>query len=324
MKRSGLILLILFNCVSFSALADPTNPQAIRGNIIVLSSEYGGSLDLKKYPVSNAIDGNPLTAWVFERKTSEFQKFAGLMFVFKSASDIDGISLINGYAKSDSLYKFNNSIKSFDIILPNHRLYHFSCNETTSFQDFKFPKQKVKWMILKVTRVKQGSKYDDLCISEISPTLNNVKLIYKQSNYIVSNNGGEYESDVIFNVRTKKQFDTQTLDFGCGAKDPFFVNDSLLVYDDECDDSSHIEILYLNKMKNHTIKNRKLNGYYLVDALSEKIFIVENAQTEKMYQFNTTSNKLTPTNYELKNHDDYWRWSERLENDLSNQYRKIE
>ncbi len=324
MNKLHFILLLLIHCVAFSAFADPRNPQASRGNIKVLSSEYGESVDSKKYSVANAIDGNPLTACVFERKATNFQKFAGLMFIFTSATEIDGISLINGYAKSDSLYAFNNSIRTFDIILPSQKVYHFSCNETTAFQDFKFPKANVKWMILKVTNEKHGSKYDDLCISEVSPTLDTTKLVYKESHYIVSTNGAEYESDFIFDVKTNKQFNTQRLDFACGAKDPFVVNDSTFVYDDGCEDNSHVEIVHLNTMQHHTIKNTQLDGFHLIDALGENSFIVKNKRTEKVFRFNALSNKYKPTNYTVKKYNDFWRWSERLESDLSKSYRKLE
>lgn len=323
MKRA-IVILFLFNCISLSLHADPSNPQASRGNITIVSSEFGEGQTIKKYPVSNAIDEDPQTAWVFEENATSFKAVKGLLFVFKSEVAIDGISLINGYAKSETLYKLNNAIKTFKIVLPNHHEYNYTCNETTNFQNFKFPKQNVRWMILIVTEERKGKKYNDLCISEISPTMNNEKLIYEQPKYLISNNGGEYESDLILNLQTNKQFNTDKFDFGCGAKNPLSINDSTIVYQDECDENSHIEVFYLNKMTNKTIKNKRLDNYTLINAISDTVFVIMKINSKMCFRFNVATNKFTSINCTTKKEFEYWRWSERLDSDLSDYYKKIE
>jgi hypothetical protein len=179
-------------------------------------------------------------------------------------------------------------------------------------------------MILIVTSERKGTRYNDLCISEISPTIKNENLIYNQPKYIISNNGNEYESDLVIDLQNQKQFNTEKFDFGCGAKDHFFINDSLIVYQDGCDYSSHIEMFYLNKMAAKTIKNKRLDNYTLIDALTETLFTMMDNNSEKFFKFNTVTNKFTSTNYTIKKEFEYWRWSERLDYDLSDYYKKIE
>jgi hypothetical protein len=323
MKKIALLLLI-YNCIASILLADPTNPQAKRGIITVVSSEFGGIEISKKYPVSNAIDGNPQTAWVCEEKETSFKKVVGLFFNFESDLEIDGISLINGYAKNDSLYKNNNSISTFEIVLPNHQVYRYSCTETTKFQNFNFPKQNIKWMIILVIDQRKGTKYKDLCISEISPTINNKKLIYEQPKFIISNNGTEYESDIIINLQNQRQYNTEKFDFGCGAQDPIVINDSTFIYSDECDDASHLEIFFLNKMTSKSIKNKLLDNYVLIDAKSKTVFILMDKDSNKIFTFDSATNKFIPSNYALKKKLSYWHWSERLDRDFSDSYKRIE
>lgn len=320
--KSTTILIFLF-IITISLLADPSNPQAKRGKFTILSSEYGENVVLKKYPVSNLIDGNPSTAWVFEKKHSDFKEFKGLLLCMDNEIEIDGLSIINGYAKSDSLYKQNNAVSNFEIILPNKSRYVFSCKETLDFQNFQFSKIKVKWLIIKVISERKGTKYNDLCISEISPIYNKNKLINKQPNYIIYNNGGEYQSDVIINSNNYKKIDTDILDYACGAISDVYLNDSTLIYSDHCDDTSIITILHLKNFVYNTIKNKTLDNYDFIDAISENRFIIKEKNKDLFYEFNNQLNSMKPIKYNIKRKDTFWRWSERIHKDMSKAYPSI-
>lgn len=316
----SIVLMICFLLMTISLLADPSNPHAKRGLFTILSSEYGENVVLKKYPVSNLIDGNPSTAWVFEKAYSDFKDFKGLLICMDSEEEIDGISIINGYAKSDSLYKQNNTVSNFEIIFPDQSKYNYSCNETLDFQNFQFSKRKVKWLIIKVISERKGTKYNDLCISEISPTINNNKVIYKQPSYIISNNGGEYQSDVILNSSNSKKFDTDNFNYVCGAQFDIYLNDSTLIYSDHCEDSSIITILNLKNFTFKTIKNKSLNNYDLVYANSKFKFILKEKDKDEFCEFNTILNSIKPIKYRIQIKDFYWRWSERIYKNISNTY----
>lgn len=308
-----------------TALADTTNPFAIKGHITVYSSEYAldNGDNIKKYPVANAIDGDPGTTWVYECNSTS-KSFAGFLISFDTKTKIDGISLINGYAKSASLYLMNSSVSSFEIIFPNKKKYTFKCNESTDIQKFNFPRQDVEWMIFKVVSERKGTKYNDLCISEISPLNDGIQLMDKQSDVLISNNGMEYESDIIINLKSKKKFNTEVFDFICGASRAFVINDSTILYNDDCGDFSHLIILNPQSMNYKSYNYKEINGYMLVDVISDTSFIVQDNNTNAVFIYNTKKSTLTRTNTQVKPKDKYWRWNERLSGYLSNLYKKIE
>jgi len=312
--------LICFLIMAISLLADPSNLKAKRGTYTILSSEYGENVVDKKYPVSNAIDENPATAWVFEGKYSEFKGFKGLLISFDKELEIDGISIINGYAKNDSIYKQNNSVSEFEIIFSNKSKQQFKCNETLEYQDFHFPKQKVKWVIIKVLSERKGTKYNDLCISEISPSFQNSMLIYNRSNFIINNDGGEYQSDVILNTKSLKKFDTDIFDYVCGSQSAIQLNDSTLIYSDGCNDNSAITILHLQNFTYKTIKNKLLDNYDFVSAYSENRFILQEKDKNKFIEFINKYNSIKPLKYNIIGKEYFWKWNYRLNKDLSDFY----
>ncbi len=315
MKRKILytLLLSIQVCILY---ADALNPYAKRGIVQVVSSEFPISLAeaYKQYSVGNAIDEDPQTAWVFEKSKSRVKDVIGLLFNFDTEQNIDGISLINGYAKNDSLYNKNSSVEEFEILLPNHKKYHFKCSPTMKFQSFKFPQQKVKWMIFKVTKIKQGTVYDDLCISEISPLVKRKSLVSQQSELIINNNGTLYESDVITHIKTKRKLNTGSFDFGCGASFPIAINDTILVYQDGCNpEEFHTRIVYLNGLTYYTIKSKKLMNFFVVEAISDSSFILKEMKIEKYFQYNSNTETMVPINYVEKNRSDgFWKWSENM------------
>lgn len=308
-----------------TVLADTTNPFAKRGRITIYSSEYviDNGDKIKKYPVSNVLDGDPGTTWVYECKKTP-KSFAGFLIAFDSKTKIDGISLINGYAKSASLYSMNSSVSSFEIILPNKKKYTFKCGESTDIQKFNFPMQDVEWMIFKVLTEKKGTKYDDLCISEISPLNEGIQLVVELSDVLLSNNGMEYESDLITNLKNKKKFNTEVFDFICGASRAFVINDSTILYNDDCEDFFHVMILNPMSMSYKSFQYDKINGFILVDVISLTQYIVQDKETNALFNYNTVKNSLTRTNIQLERKDKYWRWNERLSGDLSDSYKKLE
>lgn len=207
-------------CLSFWVLivfADPSHPKAQRGKVTFLSSEMWSDVtsESKKYPVRNIVDNNPLTAWVFEPNASSQKEVIGMAMVFSESLMIDGIRIINGYAKSEYLYKANSSIESFELILSTGETIKYECSKSLEEQKFQFAAQELDWIILVVKNIRQGTKYTDLCISELTVTFDGANIIKESQDVIITNEGGEYESDKIYTLKNEMKFDTGIWDFGC-------------------------------------------------------------------------------------------------------------
>jgi hypothetical protein len=89
---------------------------------------------------------------------------------------LDGIGIVNGYAKSSSAFQNNNRIKTVTLTIGSfndrgekvftEKTYHL--DDTMKLQRIDFPHMTEAAEIqLKIAEVWKGKKYDDTCISEI-------------------------------------------------------------------------------------------------------------------------------------------------------------
>ena len=308
-------LIIFLTTIATVVHADPSNPKAQRGNITFLSSEMwtDASSSMKKYPVRNIADNNPLTAWVFEPEASSQKEVIGMAMQFSEPYELDGISIINGYAKSEALYKANNSIESFELILSTGEKIEFSCQETMQTQTFNFDKQKLDWIILIVKKIRKGTKYNDLCISELTATLNGASILTDSDDIILSNSGGEYESDKVYDLSNTLKLDTKELDFGCGSQDGAY-NPSLklLAYSDGCNDYGNAVFLNLKTLKKQSFEKGIWADHWVVGIKSQTELIISDGDSN--FIFNTsTKKKSTEPIGKTKEKESLWNWTRKLD-----------
>ncbi len=142
------------------------------------------------YPITQMLDGNPRTAWVFNRWGSgtkpatmpvpddtfdsfEHGKGIFLYLTRDRAAPIvcDGIGICNGYAKDRTTYLRNNRITKLTIFgyvvgAPHIWQQSYTLRETTALQRLPIPHLRLTELNLRVDGVAAGPD-DDLCISEL-------------------------------------------------------------------------------------------------------------------------------------------------------------
>lgn len=92
-----------------------------------------------------------------------------ISFRFQEGSqNISMLDLLNGYQKSDKHYATNGRIRSIEISSNRGKLGVFEVADT-KYSNIEFPNGKYQWIKVKILSVYPGTKYQDLCITAISP-----------------------------------------------------------------------------------------------------------------------------------------------------------
>ena len=119
------------------------------------------------YGAENVSDKNSSTAWTPEENSEN----PWICFSSKTEQTLSGFYIQNGYFKSEKLYNENMRAKDIEVDC-NGEAFEFTLNDAGfgKLQNVKFP-QPVKCSSLKITVLSyyEGSKYNELCISEIEP-----------------------------------------------------------------------------------------------------------------------------------------------------------
>lgn len=119
------------------------------------------------YGAENVSDKNSSTAWTPE----ENSKNPWICFSSKTEQTVSGFYIQNGYFKSEKLYSENMRAKDIEVDCDGES-FEFTLNDAGfgKLQNVKLP-QPVKCSSLKITVLSyyEGSKYNELCISEIEP-----------------------------------------------------------------------------------------------------------------------------------------------------------
>lgn len=143
-----------------------------------------------KYPFENALDADYNTAFVFEEKdnitiTVKFSNdedfWKGLFnrpleeFISKEDTIMSKfqISLINGFSKSEKTFKENARVKEVELWLNGEHMCNVILLDKPDIQMItsNFPFFMDDKVELKPISIYAGSKYDDICISEIQGSL---------------------------------------------------------------------------------------------------------------------------------------------------------
>jgi len=124
-----------------------------------------------RYGLENAIDNNPDTAWSEgsnsdgSGETIEFYTMYGDFP--RPVSVIKSMAFLNGYTKSEELFYQNNRVKMINIIGLNI-MYKVQLQDVMDYQIINFPIPIISdWIKIEIERVYQGSKHNDLCLSEM-------------------------------------------------------------------------------------------------------------------------------------------------------------
>ncbi|MHB9026245.1 MAG: NADase-type glycan-binding domain-containing protein [Armatimonadota bacterium] len=143
--------------------------------------------DAPGYPITFMFDSSAKSAWVhhFVPDPKSFESLprnpaphgvgatisisCDAQYLNRQFFTIDGLGIINGYAKDSATYWRNNRIRAIRVHL---RMKNdtwgqtFSLRETREVQRISFPRQSVSQIEIEVVKVDQGQD-DDLCISEL-------------------------------------------------------------------------------------------------------------------------------------------------------------
>lgn len=144
-----------------------------------------------RYSVKNLFDDNLNTAWVTRQgKNSSFDYF-DLQIELPTPEYIRSISFANGYQKSDSVFRNNQRVMLLKIStkLVGHEDYsswldfEYELKDSVGFQEIYLEgilPFKVSGLKVRINKIFESEKYDDLCISEF-------KLNFEKENPYIPN-----------------------------------------------------------------------------------------------------------------------------------------
>ena len=140
------------------------------------ADEYAGLYEIdyssermgNKYPVSAemTVDGDLQTAWnAYEEGVGAYISF---MMPYGEECTLSGFRIVNGYVKSEKVFKENTRAKKLALYCDGSKVYTFTLEDTTALQTFYLLEPVTGREFEFVAEdVYAGSKYDDLCITEI-------------------------------------------------------------------------------------------------------------------------------------------------------------
>jgi hypothetical protein len=118
----------------------------------------------KLYSIQNLIDDNPQTAWVPDSKTSGIGEWTEISF--DDPVQINSLTLTNGYAKSEEVFKNNNRIKDATLVFSDGSKQPVLLKDTMEPQKINV-NRKSRTVRLIIDSVYKGIKFDDTCLSGI-------------------------------------------------------------------------------------------------------------------------------------------------------------
>lgn len=129
------------------------------------SSELESKKELSRYSPQKAFDGDKSTAW------AEGSQFGGegqsMIVEFKKPQMVFEIDISNGFQKNSKTYIENNRIGALDIMFDTEPIMLYSLIELDKYSSIQVNRM-VKRLTLNIRTVEKGTKYNDLCISEIT------------------------------------------------------------------------------------------------------------------------------------------------------------
>jgi len=134
-------------------------------------SEVGASMELRTnnvtYPAGNAVDGNPATAWQARNDNSGADEW--ILLEYDEPVVVDFIKVWPGYSRSETHYSRNARAKSATFEFSGNQFVTYEFDDVFSYQ-IVWLNKRIETTFIKMTidEVYPGSRFRDLCISEIS------------------------------------------------------------------------------------------------------------------------------------------------------------
>ena len=121
-----------------------------------------------RYEPSMMFDGNRATAWVEGDKQDGLNETVTMHFGKRRS--LAGFEIINGYDKTESIWKANSRVKSLEATTSDGQTLtvHLQDVRGASRVDFS-PAISTEWLELRIKDVYRGTKYKDTAISELYP-----------------------------------------------------------------------------------------------------------------------------------------------------------
>tara|TARA_R110002096_G_scaffold44526_13_gene120493 strand:- start:71605 stop:73113 length:1509 start_codon:yes stop_codon:yes gene_type:complete len=124
----------------------------------------------ENYHPNYLMDGDPVTTWLEDVPGNGIGEWVRI-----ATSPIEGTTKLrlrmqNGYHKSESLFKKNSRVKAMEIkVLPDGPTKRFELADSMEWQELEmgFGSTKFEGIELKMLEAYGGTKYDDLCISDL-------------------------------------------------------------------------------------------------------------------------------------------------------------
>lgn len=124
----------------------------------------------ENYHPNYAMDGDPATAWVEGASTDGTGEWLRIGTTPIQGTTAVRVRLMNGYQKSSTLYKANARAKEVEVrLLPSGRTARLALTNTLGWQELTVAQTAgpVEGVEIRVVSTYPGSKYTDLCISDV-------------------------------------------------------------------------------------------------------------------------------------------------------------
>ncbi len=126
--------------------------------------------DDRAYRAENAFDGDIATAWSEGAAGSGAGE--GLYVIASRHATLTGFSIYGGYGKSKDTYKRNARVKRLTIYADSEKIQTFTLKDERKAQRFTLDEPAEGLVFLfQIDTVYPGSRYEDACISELSPMI---------------------------------------------------------------------------------------------------------------------------------------------------------
>ncbi|GAA0178985.1 hypothetical protein SH2C18_19450 [Clostridium sediminicola] len=153
------------------------------------------------HSIINISNSDMSTAWVEGTKGDGIGEW--ISFNSNEKFNLDSLQLANGYSKSESSYNKNNRVAEIEIISSkgDKRYFNFDDN-TLTMQNCDVNFHDITGVKIVITKIYKGTKYNDLCISELNFNNQSLNLVLTKDNAEPT----EFKADNTQPVNNKSSF----------------------------------------------------------------------------------------------------------------------
>lgn len=127
-----------------------------------------GDVNKWNYGPEGLIDGSDRTAWV-EGRTAKGDYGVGEWIVVDlgGRKEVKGISIKNGYSKSERIYRVNGRVRKAELIFSSGQRKRIFLEDNRELQNKFFdPPIEAQWVQFRILSAKRGEKYSDTAVNE--------------------------------------------------------------------------------------------------------------------------------------------------------------